>query len=76
MLFGVRGEIAQQILEQGRGHLRSVERTRPGLVRVAAADQDDIGICGAIRELQAARQPGVDGGIGIDADLRAGLGEM
>ncbi len=70
------GKIVEQDVEQGSRDLRGVKVARPGLRCRAGSDEDDVGIGGAVRELQAAGCPGVDGGVGIERNRRSRLGEM
>ena len=63
-------------LQQRHADLGRVQRARPRLARVARADQHHVGVGGAVAELQPAGDPGVDSRIDVDADRRAGLGEV
>ena len=69
-------EIGEQSVEQRHGDLRGVQVACPRLARRAGADHDDVGIGGAVGELHAAGDPGIDGGVDVLGHLRAGLGEV
>ncbi len=73
--LGVDFEIAEQHLQEG-AICAAWMLVPQGSLAEPVPSQHDIGIGGAIGELQAAGDPDIDGGVGIGRHLRAGLGEM